>query len=175
MTKEEKTLVIDELAEKLANNPHFYLTDISALPSEKTSKLRRMCFDKNIGLLVVKNTLLQKAMEKSGGRDYSELFSSLKGATAVMFSESGSEPAKLIKEFRRQGSDRPILKAAFVEESAYVGNDQLDALAAIKSKNELIGDLIALLQSPAKNVVSALQSGGNKLSGIVKTLSERPE
>lgn len=175
MTKEEKTQVIDELAEKLASNPHFYLTDISALTSEKTSKLRRMCFNKNIGLLVVKNTLLQKAMEKSEGKDYSELFTTLKGSTAVMFSESSSEPAKLIKEFRAQGNDKPVLKAAFVEESAYVGHDQLDALAAIKSKNELIGDLIALLQSPAKNVISALQSGGNKLSGIVKTLSERPE
>jgi large subunit ribosomal protein L10 len=175
MTKEEKTQVIEDLAEKLANNPHFYLTDISTLPSDKTSKLRRMCFDRNIGLLVVKNTLLQKAMEKSDGKDYSELFGSLKGSTAVMFSESSSAPAKLIKEFRAQGNDRPALKAAYAEESVYVGADQLDALAAIKSKNELIGELIGLLQSPAKNVISALQSGGNKLSGIVKTLSERSE
>jgi large subunit ribosomal protein L10 len=175
MRKDEKTQVIEELAEKLASNSHFYLTDISALPSEKTSKLRRMCFNKNISLLVVKNTLLQKAMEKSEGKDYSELFGSLKGSTAVMFSESSSEPAKLIKEFRSQGSDKPILKAAYVEESAYVGDSQLDALAAIKSKNELIGDIIGLLQSPAKNVISALQSSGGKLAGIVKTLSERPE
>jgi len=175
MTKEEKTQVIEDLAEKLANNPHFYLTDISALTSEKTSKLRRMCFDKNIGLLVVKNTLLRKAMEKSESKDFSELFVSLKGSTAVMFSESSSAPAKLIKEFRAQGNEKPALKAAYAEESIYVGADQLDALAAIKSKNELIGELIGLLQSPAKNVISALQSGGNKLSGIVKTLSERPE
>ena len=175
MTKNEKTQVIEELVEKLASNPHFYLTDISAMPSEKTSKLRRMCFNKNIGLLVVKNTLLQKAMEKSEGKDYSELFGSLKGSTAVMFSESSSEPAKLIKELRGQGNDKPVLKAAYVEESIYVGDNQLDALAAIKSKNELIGDIIGLLQSPAKNVVSALQSSGGKLAGIVKTLSERPE
>lgn len=175
MRKEEKTQVIEDLAQKLAENPHFYITDISALTSDKTSKLRRMCFNKNINLLVVKNTLLKKAMEKSDGKDYSELFSTLKGSTAVMFSESSSEPAKLIKEFRSQGNTKPILKAAYVEESAYVGDNQLDALAAIKSKNELIADIIAILQSPAKNVVSALQSSGGKLAGIVKTLSERPE
>lgn len=175
MRKEEKTQVIEDLAQKLAENPHFYITDISSLTSDKTSKLRRMCFNKNINLLVVKNTLLKKAMEKSDGKDYSELFSTLKGSTAVMFSESSSEPAKLIKEFRSQGNTKPILKAAYVEESAYVGDNQLDALAAIKSKNELIADIIAILQSPAKNVVSALQSSGGKLAGIVKTLSERPE
>lgn len=175
MRKDEKAQVIEELAEKLASNPHFYLTDISALTSDKTSKLRRMCFNKNISLLVVKNTLLQKAMERSEGKDYSELFSTLKGSTAVMFSESSSEPAKLIKEFRNQGNTKPILKAAYVEESSYIGDEQLDALAAIKSKNELIADIIAILQSPAKNVVSALQSSGGKLAGIVKTLSERPE
>lgn len=174
MRKEEKTQVIDTLVEKLANTGHFYLTDISSLTVEKTNKLRRMCFDKQISLHVVKNTLLQKAMEKSEGKDYKDLFSTLKGSTAVMFSESNSAPAKLIKEFRRT-NEKPILKGAFVEESIYIGDNQLDALASIKSKNELIGDIIGLLQSPAKNVVSALQSGKNKLAGIVKTLSEKPE
>jgi large subunit ribosomal protein L10 len=174
MKKEDKTQAIETLVEKLANNPHFYLTDISALTVEKTNKLRRMCFDKNISLHVVKNTLLRKAMEKSEGKDYKELYDSLKGSTAIMFSEINSAPAKLIKEFRRT-NDKPILKAAYVEESAYVGDNQLDSLASIKSREELIGDIIGLLQSPAKNVISALQSGKNKLAGIVKTLSERPE
>jgi len=173
MNKQEKNQVIDELVEQLANNPNFYLTDTSSLTVEKTNSLRRACFNKNIKMHVVKNTLLRKAMEKSE-RDYQPLFGSLKGATAIMFSESGSEPAKVIKAFRKDGK-KPALKAAFVEESAYVGDDQLDFLIAIKSKNELIGDIIGLLQSPAKNVVSALQSGKNILAGIVKTLSEKSE
>jgi large subunit ribosomal protein L10 len=131
-----------------------------------------MCFNKNIKMLVVKNSLLKKAMERSTAKDYQSLIGTLKGSTAIMFSEVGSDPAKLIKEFRK-GGDRPLLKSAFVEECAYVGDDQLDALASIKTKNEMIGEIIGLLQSPAKNVVSALQSGGGKLAGIVKTLSEK--
>jgi large subunit ribosomal protein L10 len=173
MNREEKNAMIEELVLKLNENPNFYLTDTSSMTVESTSKLRRACFKKEIEMKVVKNSLLQKAMERSG-KDYSELFGSLKGTTAVMFSASGSEPAKLIKDFRKD-KKIPALKAAFVEESSYIGDSQLDALAAIKSKNELIGDVIALLQSPAKNVISALQSGKNKLAGIVKTLSERPE
>lgn len=168
--------MIEELVQELNENPNFYLTDTSSLTVEKTNNLRRACFNKQIKMRVVKNSLLQKAMEKTG-RDYQALFPALKGTTAVMFSTSGSEPAKLIKQFRKDNpkSEKPVLKAAYVEESAYLGHDQLDTLASIKSKNELIGDIIGLLQSPAKNVISALQSGKNKLAGIVKTLSERPE
>ena len=175
MRKEEKSQVIDSLVEQLANNSHFYLTDVSSLTAEKTSQLRRSCFKKNIKLLVVKNSLLQKAMERSTGKNYQEIIdNALKGSTAIMFSEVGSDPAKLIKEFREK-NDRPILKAAYVEESTYIGDNQLEALASKKKKNELIGDIIGLLQSPAKNVVSGLKASGGKLAGIVKTLSERKE
>lgn len=172
MRKEDKQTVINSIAEKLNNCPNFYLTDISDLNAEQTTKLRRLCFSRNVELLVVKNTLLRKAMEQTG-RDYDDLYSVLKGNTSVMFTEAGNVPAKLIKEFRKT-SDRPIVKGAYIEESTYVG-DVLDFLISIKSKNELIADVIALLQSPAKNVIGALQSGGQKLSGIVKTLSERSE
>jgi len=172
MKKEEKSQVIDSLVEQLANNSHFYLTDVSTLTAEKTSTLRRTCFNKNIKMLVVKNSLLKIAMERSTAKDYQPLYATLKGSTAIMFSEVGSDPAKLIKEFRKK-NDRPLLKSAFVEECAYVGDNQLDALASIKSKNEMIGEVIGLLQSPAKNVISGLKSGGGKLAGLVKTLSER--
>ena len=172
MKKEEKSQVIDSLVEQLANSSHFYLTDVATLSAEKTSALRRMCFNKNIKMLVVKNSLLRLAMERSTAKDYQPLFSTLKGSTAIMFSEVGSDPAKLIKEFRKK-NDKPLLKSAFVEECAYIGDNQLDALASIKSKNEMIGEVIGLLQSPAKNVISALKSGGGKLAGIVKTLSEK--
>jgi large subunit ribosomal protein L10 len=172
MKKEEKTQVIDSLVEQLANNSHFYLTDVASLNAVKTSELRRLCFSKNIKMLVVKNSLLKKAMERSSAKDYQPLIGSLKGSTAIMFSEVGSDPAKLIKEFRTK-NDKPLLKAAFVEECAYIGDNQLDALASIKSKDEMIGEIIGLLQSPAKNVISALKSGGGKLAGIVKTLSEK--
>jgi large subunit ribosomal protein L10 len=173
MKKEEKDGVIDALVEKMTATKNFYLTDISELTVEKTNNLRRTCFKKNIELKMVKNTLLRKAFERME-TDYSPLFEVLKGSTSVMFTDTVNEPAKLIKEFRKT-SDRPILKAAFVEESFYIGDNQIDALIAIKTKNEVIGDIIGLLQSPAKNVVSALQSGGGKIAGIVKTLSERPE
>lgn len=173
MKKSEKSVVIDSLVQDLASNPNFYITDIGDLTVEHTSKLRRICFKKGIGLRVVKNTLLKKAMEKSG-TDYSELYVALKGSTSIMLSESGSEPAKVIKEFRKS-HPKPVLKAAYIEESVYLGDSQLDALVNVKSKNDLIADVIALLQSPAKNVVGALQSGGQKLSGIVKTLSEKAE
>ena len=174
MKKEEKSKIIDSLTEQLANNSHFYLTDVSSLTAVKTSQLRRMCFKKDIKMLVVKNSLLQKAMERSAGKDYAPLFATLKGSTAIMFSQVGSDPAKLIKEFRKT-NDKPVLKAAFVEECTYIGDNQLNVLASIKSKNELIGEIIGLLQSPAKNVVSALKSSGGKLAGIVKTLSDKKE
>lgn len=173
MTKENKTQSIDFLVEALKNNSCFYVTDISGLDSEKTSQLRRLCFRKNVKLIVVKNTLFVKAMERMGV-DYGDLYSSLKGSTSIMFSEVGNEPAKLIKEYKEKNkAQKPIIKGAYVEECTYVGDNLLETLMAVKSKNEVIGDIITLLQSPAKNVVSALQSSGGKLAGIVKTLSER--
>ncbi len=171
MTREEKSQVIEVLTGRLTENSIIYLTDISGLNALQTSNLRRACFKANINLAVVKNTLLAKAMERSD-KDFGELPSTLKGNTSLMFSEIGNAPAKVIKEFRKS-SDRPILKGAYVEEAIFVGDDLLNTLVSIKSKEELIGDIITILQSPAKNVVSALQSGGNKLSGIIKTLSEK--
>lgn len=174
MTRQEKNQEIDALVEKLEAAAHFYITDTSTLTVEKTNQLRRKCFENQIKLTVVKNTLLQKAFEKSG-KDYSELYPCLKGTTAVMFCDTANTPARIIKDFRGDKGEKPALKGAYVQESIYVGDNQLDTLASIKSKNELIGDVIALLQSPAKNVVSALKSSGGKLAGIVKTLSEKPE
>lgn len=175
MTREEKFQVIEDLTSQLEDNGVIYIADISGLDAATTSNLRRACFKADIKLSVVKNTLLEKAMEKSE-KDFGDLPSILKGNTSVMYSEVGNAPAKLIKEFRKSAnSEKPLLKGAYVEEAVYLGNDQLEALVSIKSKDEVIGDIITLLQSPAKNVISALQSGGQKLSGIVKTLSERPE
>jgi large subunit ribosomal protein L10 len=171
MKKEKKDLLVNSLEAQLSETPHVYLTDISGLDAESTSNLRRLAFKQGVKLVVVKNTLLKKAMEKSD-KDFEPLFEVLKGGTSLMLSEVGNAPAKMIKEFRKK-SEKPILKGAFVEESIYIGDNELDMLVAIKSKDELIGDLIALLQSPAKNVVSALQSGGNTIAGVVKTLSER--
>ena len=171
MTREEKSQVIDELTAQLADNSNIYLADISGLNAVTTSELRRACFKANVTLSVVKNTLLEKAMDASD-KDFGDLSSVLKGNTSVMYSETGNAPAKVIKAFRKK-SDKPLLKGAFIEEAIYVGDEQLDALVEIKSREELIGDIIGLLQSPAKNVVSALQSGGSKLSGILKTLSEK--
>tara|TARA_R110001583_G_scaffold15052_3_gene62370 strand:- start:463 stop:978 length:516 start_codon:yes stop_codon:yes gene_type:complete len=171
MTREEKSQVIEVLTTQLTEGNIIYLADISGLNALDTSNLRRACFKANVKLAVVKNTLLEKAMEKSD-KDFGELPETLKGNTSLMFSEVGNAPAKVIKEFRKK-SNKPVLKGAYVEQAIYVGDDQLDALVNIKSKEELIGDIITLLQSPAKNVVSALQSGGNKLSGILKTLSEK--
>ncbi|HET7819607.1 MAG TPA: 50S ribosomal protein L10 [Bacteroidia bacterium] len=172
MNKQEKNQMIDSLSTMLKENPHFYLTDTSGLTVEKTNKLRRLCFDKNIKMVVVKNTLLSKAMEKTSS-NYEPLHDTLKGSTSIMFCSVANDPAKLIKDFRKEGNEKPVLKAAYVEESVYIGHNQLDALANIKSKNEMIGEVIALLQSPAKNVISGLLSGKNKIAGIVKTLESR--
>ncbi|WP_046746305.1 50S ribosomal protein L10 [Kordia zhangzhouensis] len=173
MTKEEKSVIIDELTAQLAENTNIYLADISGLNAEATSDLRRACFKSNIKLAVIKNTLLAKAMEASD-KDFGELPEVLKGNTSLMLSETGNAPAKLIKEFRKKKkAQKPLLKGAFIESAVYVGDDQLDVLVDIKSREELIGEIVGLLQSPAKNVVSALQSGGGKLAGILKTLSER--
>lgn len=173
MKKEDKNQLIETLAEQLRTAGSFYVTDTSGLNADTTSKLRRTCFKRNIRLQVVKNSLLHKAMERSG-KQLDELFPVLHGPTSLMISEVANDPAKMIKEFRKS-TQKPLLKGAYVEESVYIGDDQLDALINIKSKFELIGDLIGLLQSPSKNVISALQSGGNILSGVVKTLSEKPE
>jgi len=172
MKKEEKNQLIDSMVEKLKEANVFYLADIADLNVETTGKLRRLCFKRNIQLQMIKNSLLKKAMERSG-KDLDPFFPVLAGSTSIMFAEVANEPAKLIREFRKS-SPKPILKGAWIEETVYLGDDQLLALENIKSRNELIADLIALLQSPAKNVISALQSGGNNLTGILKTLSEKP-
>lgn len=171
MTREEKLTVIEDLTAQLGDNGIIYLADISGLDAQTTSNLRRACFKANIKLAVVKNTLLEKAMEASD-KEFGELPSVLKGNTSLMFSQTGNAPAKLIKDFRKK-SEKPILKGAFIEEAIYLGDEQLDALVSIKSKEEVIGDIIGLLQSPAKNVISGLKSGGGKLAGILKTLSEK--
>ena len=173
MRKEDKKVTIDSILAELQACPNFYLTDISDLNAEKTSQLRRQCFNSGIKMLVVKNTLLHKAMQQMG-KDYDDLYNVLNGQTAVMLCETGNAPAKLIKNFR-QKSDRPILKGAFIEECCYLGDNMVEALCNIKSKNDLIADVIALLQSPMKNIISGLQSGGHKLSGILETLSEKAE
>ena len=171
MTREEKLIQIEELTAVLNQAPTIYLADIAALDAATTSNLRRASFGKGIKLNVVKNTLLRKAMEASE-KDFEGLYGVLKGNTSIMLAEAGNAPAKLIKEFRKK-SDKPLLKGAWIEESVYVGDENLDMLTAIKSKEELIGDVITLLQSPAKNVISALQSSGGTLAGLLKTLEER--
>jgi large subunit ribosomal protein L10 len=171
MRKEDKTAVIEQIATTVKSYTNFYLTNIATLNAAKTSSLRRECNKQDIKLVVVKNTLLKKALEQIKG-DFSALDPALKGNTAVMFSNDANSPAKLIKTFAK-GTDIPKLKAAYVQESFYIGSENLDLLIAIKSKNELIGDVIALLQSPAKNVISALQSGGQTIHGVLKTLAEK--
>ena len=170
MTREEKSKVIEKLTAELAENTNIYMTDVSGLNASETSKLRRACFRANIKLSVVKNTLLSKAMESSV-KDFGNLNGVLVGNTALMYSEVGNSPAKLIKQFRKK-SERPLLKGASIEDSVYVGDDQIEFLANIKSREELIGEIITILQSPAKNVISALQSSGSTISGVLKTLSE---
>ena len=172
MKKEVKDTIIVELGQKLKEYPHFYLVDLTGLNAEKTSELRRKCFKSEIKLMVVKNTLLHKAFEASD-IDFSPMYESLKGNTAVMFANTANVPAKLLKDYTKEGI--PALKAAYAEENIFVGADRLEELAALKSKNELIADVVALLQSPAKNVISALQSGANTIHGVLKTLGERPE
>jgi large subunit ribosomal protein L10 len=171
MNKQEKNELIEILDGMLNDNNNFYLADISGLSAEENSALRRLCFKRNISLQVVKNTLLKKAFEKNTS-DFSELYDVLVGNTSIMQAEAANGPAKVIKEFRKK-NEKPILKAAYLEESLYIGDENLALLSDLKSKDELIGDIITLLQSPAKNVILALQSGGNKLSGIVKTLKEK--
>ena len=172
MRKEDKYTIIEDLASALQEYSCVYLAETTGLNAEKTSEFRRACNKADIRLLVVKNTLLQKAMDKLD-LDYSGLYPALKGSTSLLLSNTGNAPAKLLKSFRKKDQALPALKAAFVEECVYLGADQLEVLASLKSKNELIGEVIGLLQSPAKNVVSALQSGGNKIHGILETLSNK--
>ena len=174
MKKEDKIIAIENIAKTIQEYSCFYLTETAGLDAEKTTALRRACNKADIKLMVVKNTLLHKALESLEG-DYSELYGALHGSTSLMLANVGNAPAKLIKEVRKADKDAvlPRLKAAYVEETIYMGEDQLDALCAIKSKNELIADVVALLQSPAKNVISALTSGGTKLHGILETLSKK--
>ena len=171
MTKEQKAKEIQDLTDRLSSVKNLYLTDIAGLNAVQTTALRRACFKADIKLSVVKNTLLAKAMEASD-KDFGNLQEVLKGNTSLMFSKVGNTPAKLIKTFRKK-SEKPLLKGAYIEEAIYIGDDQIDVLESIKSKEELIGEVITILQSPIKKVISAFQSGGSNISGILKTLSER--
>jgi large subunit ribosomal protein L10 len=171
MKREDKNTIIESLKNQINDATHFYLADISELNASDTSSLRRKCFEKDIKLIVVKNTLLKRALETSEV-DFGELYNVLKDSTSIMFSETGNVPAKLIKEFRKD-HDKPVLKAAYVEESIYIGDECLEMLTEIKSKDELLGELVLLLQTPMRNVISALQSGSNNLTGVLKTLGEK--
>lgn len=173
MKKGEKTLAIDELKVKLENNPFFYITDSSALTVEKINAFRRVCYDKGIEVKVVKNTLVRKAMEASGAdKNYEALYSALHGPTTLLFCDTANLPAKVIKDFRKTNA-KPLIKAAYIDSGVFLGDEQLDALVSLKSKEELIGEIISLLQSPAKNVISGLKSGGSILAGLLKTLETR--
>jgi len=171
MNKEEKHDLVAGLADQMREFGNFYITDTSNLTVEKINSIRRKCFENNITIKVAKNSLIRKAMEAVGG-DFDAVYDTLKGSSSIMFSKSGTAPAKLIKQLRRQG-DKPVLKAAYIDSSAFIGDNMLDTLVALKSKEQLLGEIIGLLQSPAKNVISALQSGGNTIAGLVKTLQER--
>ena len=173
MNKEEKIKAVEDLKNDLVDCKTLYLTDIAGLDSLQTSKLRRECFNSDVKLSVVKNTFLNRAMDDSGV-DFGELKEHLKGNTTIMISDKGNAPAKVIKKFRK-GGDKPILKGAFIDEAIYIGDEQIDFLSTIKSKEEIIGEIITLLQSPAKNVISALKSSGGKIAGLVKTLTEKPD
>jgi len=172
MKKEDKTLIIENLTKKIGETPNFYIADISGLNADHTAKLRRECFSKEITLVVVKNTLLRKALEKTNYTEAEKLFPILEGPTSLFFTETANVPAKVIKEFGKQYG-KPILKGAYLQECAYIGEHHLDALIHIKSREELIGDIVAMLQTPARNIISALTSSGAKIAGIAETLGER--
>ncbi|MBU6167530.1 MAG: 50S ribosomal protein L10 [Bacteroidetes bacterium] len=174
MTKQEKTAVIEELKDVFANLDFFYITDASTLSVEQINNFRRLCFNKGVKMRVIKNTLIRKALESaSADKNYDAIFGELKGPTAVLYAEGAANiPAKVLKEFRA-GNERPLLKAAYIDTAVFIGDDQLDALTKLKSKEQLLGEVIGLLQSPARNVISALQSGGQTIAGLVKTLQER--
>jgi len=172
MNKEEKHDLVLALTEQMKAYGNFYITDTSNLTVAKINSIRRKCFESDIVIQVAKNSLIKKAMEASEG-DYTEIYDVLKGSSSILFSKSATAPAKLIKTLRKAGSEKPIIKAAYIDSAIFIGDNQLDTLINLKSKEQLVGEIIGLLQSPAKNVISALQSGGNKLAGIVKTLQER--
>ncbi len=174
MTREEKAKIIDELSDKFANNSHFYITDASGFTVAQVNNFRRLCFKSGVEYRVYKNTLIQKALERQKNADFSPMFGTLKGFSGVIFSkESGNTPAKVIKEFRTKMEGKPVLKAASINSDLFIGDENLKMLVELKSKNELIGDVIAALQAPAKNVISALLSGQNTVAGLVKALEER--
>ena len=174
MKKELKAQIIEQIAAQLRETPNFYVTDIAGLNAAQTSKLRRTCFEQNIKLTVVKNTLLTHVINETGNEEMKLLIPSLKGNSAIMFTEVANAPARLIKSFTKDNNlDKPALKSAYVQECSFVGSAKLEELAAIKSKEELIGDIVALLQSPMRNVLSALQGAGQTIAGIVKTLEEK--
>ncbi len=174
MTKADKTTAIAELKEKFSNSSFFYLTDSSTLTVEEINKFRGMCYEKGIEMKVVKNTLAIKALQDAPEeKGYADLYEALKGPTAILFTETANAPARVLKEYRGKDGERPILKAAYIDTSVYVGDDQIKALSSLKSKEELIGEIIGLLQSPAKNVISALKSGGSTIAGLLKALEER--
>jgi large subunit ribosomal protein L10 len=173
MTRTDKSSLINELKEKFENNSFFYVTDSSSLTVEKINKLRRICFEKGVEVKVVKNALAIKAMEEyAESRNFNAIFDAFKGQSTILFSDNGKLPATIIKEFRGKDS-KPALKAAYIDADVFYGDDQLDFLLKLKTKNELVGDIIGILQSPAKNVISALKSGGSTLAGVLKTLEER--
>jgi len=171
MNKEEKYELVLDLTEQMKEYGNFYITDTSNLTVAKINNIRRKCFESDITIRVAKNSLIKKAMEATGG-DFTQMYDVLKGSSSILFSKSGTAPAKLIKQLRKQG-EKPILKAAYIDTAIFIGDNQLDTLMNLKSKEQLLGEIIGLLQSPAKNVISALQSGGNILAGVVKTLQER--
>ena len=174
MTREEKAQIIEELSTKFANHAHFYITDATGFTVAQVNNFRRLCFKSGIEYRVYKNTMIQKALERQEGTDFSPLFKTLHGFSGVIFSkEAGNLPAKVIREFRVKLEGKPVLKAASINSDLYIGDENLNMLAELKSKNELIGDVISLLQSPAKNVISALLSGKNTVAGLVKALEER--
>ena len=172
MTKDQKTQAIQELKEKFDKSPFFYITDSSSLTVAQVNQFRRICYDKGVEMMVVKNTLAKKALESLGDRGYESLYQSLEGPTSILFTETASLPAKIITDFRKT-NEKPIIKAANIDTAVFTGDAQLKALVSLKSKEDLVGDIIMLLQSPAKNVISALKSGGNTIAGLVKALEER--
>lgn len=173
MRKEDKNTVVNDIVASIGEYSHFYVTEAGGLNAELSSNLRRECFKQDVKMVMVKNTLLQKALEQVDG-EYNEMYATLKGTTAVLFSNTGNVPAKLIKEFAK-ANEKPTLKSAFVEECIYVGADQLEALCSIKSKDELLGEIVGLLQSPMKNVISALSSGGSTIHGLLQTIGEKEQ
>ncbi len=174
MTREEKSQIIDELSTKFADNKHFYITDASGFTVEQVNNFRRLCYKSGIEYKVYKNTLIRKALERQEGVDYTPLFKTLQGFSGVLFSKEASNvPAKVIQEFRKKLDGKPVLKAASIDSDLFIGDENVKTLSELKSKNELIGEVISLLQSPAKNVLSALLSGKNTVAGLVKALEER--